>query len=210
MESSARDLDPEAIICSDHHEKYCSISLHPGAVKRLFCTDCFDKNNNISDLLSLKKVISLSAITQIEDKHRQNKLKHPEEAESALKLVLDEIDQTFAVCIEHLRTFQADVKQEITSFFKDKLPNSNILSQQQTDLADKLKKSIASFSKNHRLNDGPELESYLETFNTLENFEEQNNQADQGVLHEQAKKRVREVTALVNKRIESLKQLLVV
>lgn len=206
MEPAARDLDPEAIICSDHHEKYCLVSLQPGAVKRLFCADCFDKMNNISDLFSLKKVISLSAITQIQDKHRQDKLKHSDEAGSVLKLALDEIDQTFAAYIEHVRTFQADIKQEITSLLKDKLPNSDILSQQQTDLADRLKKSIASFNKDHRLIDGPELESYLETFNTLKNFEAPIKQADQGSLREKAKERIKEVTALVNKQIESLKQ----
>lgn len=210
MEPAARDLDPEAIICSDHHEKYCSISLQPDAAKRLFCPDCFEANINIPDLIPLKKVISLNAITQIQDKHQQNKLKHPEEAGSVLKLALDEVDQTFAVYIEHVRTFQADVKQEITSLLKDKLQNSDILSQQQTDLADQLKYSIASFNKDHRLKDGPELEAYLETFNTLKDFEAPIQQADQGALHEKAKERMKEVTTLVNKQVESLKQLLVV
>jgi len=206
MESAARDLDPEAIICSDHHEKYCLISVHPGVAKRLFCAVCFDKNNNISNLLSLKKVVSLNAITQIQDKYRQEKLKHSEEVESALKLALDEIDQTFAVYIEHVRTFQADFKQEITSLLKEKLPNSDTPIQQQSSLTDKLKKSIASFNKDHRLTDGPELESYLKTFNTLKDFEESNNQADHGALREKAKERVKEVIGFVNKQIKSLKQ----
>lgn len=189
MEPAAPDLDPEAITCSDHHEKYSSILLHPGAAKRLFCPKCLEGNINICNLQSLKKVISLSAITQIQEKYQQNMLKHYEETESVLEQALDEIDQTFAVYVEHVRTFQVDLKQEITSLFKDKLANFDILSQQQINLVNGLKKLIASFSKDHRLTDGPELESYLKTFNALKNFEEPSNQADQGILHEKAKER---------------------
>lgn len=98
MKQAFKDLDPEAIKCSDHPDmEYSSVSLDKNIAKWLLCVQCFDKNNSIPNLLPLRKIISLEAITLQEERLQHNKLDLSQCIDSSHKFIHDKVDQNVVV-----------------------------------------------------------------------------------------------------------------
>lgn len=202
METAPKDLNPAATTCSHHpNMRYSMISLQDNAPVRLYCADCLKGKKNQSDLTSLQKVVSLAAIAQ----HQETRLKGSQDVDATLKSSLDEVGQIFAEYIDHVRTIEATIKQALTSAFHGKYPSDDTLAQQLGDLVATLQKSLASFSKDHRLRDGPELESYLEKFKTLKDLSSSSDStASSENIQADAKKAISEL----KEQLDSLKQTL--
>lgn len=190
MNTADKDLDPEATICPYHLDmKYSLVSLKKNVAKRLFCAECFDGDNSVSNLMSLRKVISLTAINE----HKQSKQSASEGGVNpALQSAMEEVSQI----LEEYKCQSVGLKWStnirLQSLFEGNVQNADVLSELRADLISTLKETLAGFSKEHKLTDGPELDSYLETFDTLKDL---NHGSDASLekINEEVKKIVKEV-----------------